>query len=276
MIPISTLHEENLNSFSKEKKKLFYNNNINYNYNNINDKDHSINLFRNNQDLKGFKEIILKSFFLTMKNIEFQTNSNCGNKGNLNIFNENLRKRTSINYDSFFNWNRKKISASVSYLAKLFEDFISISYNKSGSNILLKVNLKENENGSKDNFNGSKLESIDHPVTCQIDQESFSVFLNNLYYLINHGSNFYDNADLIMNILSIQLKIMRNKELANLKEVMFEYVLTDEIYFNVTKNFKNNLGIQTNLYYLSSVYFNFMNINFPEVTKVIINFRILF
>jgi len=270
---------DNLNFLKNHKGKFFKNKNSNY-YNNHNynyNEKNSFNLFKKNEDVKGFKEVILKSFFLAMKNIEFQTNLNLSDNRNLNIFNESsLRKRNSLNYDCFFNWNKKKIRASISYLATLLEDFISISYNKQGNNVSLKVNLKENENANissnnnNNNINGSMLESSDYPVTCLINQNSLSVFLNNLYFIISHGSNFYDNADLVMNILSIQLKIIRVKEFACFKKVMFENMLTDEIFLNVSNNFKNNIAIQTNLYHLSSVYYAFMNVNFPEICKVFV------
>lgn len=252
---------------NNEKNEIYKNSNLSDNY-------------KFKQLLKSLKEIIMKSFFLAMKNIEFQNSSNCGaNKNtNLNVFNQNLRKRTSINYDSFFNWNRKKIISSISYLAKLFEDFVNIAYNKSGNNVLVSINFKINENlknnGNNNYCNELKKELYSKSVTCQIDQDCFSIFMNNLYFLINHGSNFYDNADLVFNIQSIQLKIIRNKEFANMKEIMFENLLTDEIYFNVSKNYKNNIDIQTNLNYLSSVYYIFMNSNFPEVSKVILIFSI--
>ncbi len=221
-------------------------------------------------DLKCLNNIIIKSFYISIKTIEFHSFSYYSNK-NLNIIYENLLpNRAFFNFESFFNNNRKKISSTLSYLSKLLQEYVSLTYNKN-NNIKLNVVFKDKDlTRNCNNQNNYLLKEKEKLFSEEIDQIRFSNFIYNLYLIINHACKYYDNSELILNILNIQIKIIKIKNLENLRDVMFDRILTDDIYLNINRNFKNDKNILTNLFYLSSVYSSFMNNNFPEITKVII------
>ena len=92
--------------------------------------------------------------------------------------------------------------------------------------------------------------------------------MNNLYFLLDYASNYYDNADLVYNFLKIFIKIIKNKELVKVGNCLFENIMTDELFLKILGNFKNNIFILTNLFYFSTLYFNMMNGNHPEKLNV--------
>lgn len=252
----------------------------NYNQLDYDNSNHRGIFLKNKYDFKLFKDIILKSFFSSIENIEYHP---CNNKHMKNIINYDILnyekyKQSLANYDSFFNLNRKKIISSVSYIAEIFEDFFLFNIDNSNNLISIKIHFKTIECvDNKKNVSSSKSgkEITEKLKGVEISQNKFCEYTNNLYFLLDHSANFYDNADLVFNILSINIKILKSKDLlVSNNSRIFEYLITDEIFLNISKNFKNNCSIMTNLYHLTSLYWNYMSANFPEKINVITIFNI--
>jgi len=257
-------------------------NNINYNSKDNDHKDYfrsnSKKQSKNNIDLILLKEIILKEFLLAIGVLELQTYENSvvnSKKKKIFIINKAINKTSFINDDTYFGWNRNKINASIFFLSILFEDFVLLSVDKSKLCLILKIIFKEFE-APKNNpkfKNNHSIESNskfkENSVKYEIDQNRISTFLFNLNSLLNNVSKCYDNADLVMNILSIQIKIMKTKELGTLEDVNFKNVLTDEVFFKISKNFRSNSKILINLYHLTAIYIRFIKSNYPEFSMVL-------
>lgn len=267
---LNNLNDININFSNQNENKDKYKDKEKQDFNSFNNNDNnSISLFKNNQNLKYYKESILKALILALKNIEF---TKISEKFNFNVIDNNEisvenYRQGNLDYFSFFNLNRKKLSSSIFFISKVFEDFIKFTYSKNNQKIIIDIIIKEEENFLTKNANG-KNKNSEGKISADFDENNFINYMNNLYFLLDYSSNYYDNADLIFNLLNIFIKMIKNKELIKVSNCLFENIMTDELFLKILLNFKNNIFILTNLFYFSTLYYNMMNMNYPEKLNV--------